>query len=283
MNQAYPKISIVTPSYNQGQYIEETILSVIGQNYPNLEYIIIDGGSTDNSVEIIKKYEKHLAYWVSEKDGGIYDAMNKGIDKATGEWIYFLGTDDVLCEGVLNELFGDGKYKEVDFLYGDAFFKNQKRTYDGTFNHLKLINANICHQAIFFRKETFSKIGKFELKYKIYADWYFNMCCFANNEIKKCYVPLIISEYNELGSSAKVFDTDFMIDKASIVITLLKKHISRKLFYCQLGDAIFTIMRYKSFIIGWREVILAIIYTRKINYYLKNAFYWSRQRLLNKI
>ncbi|NJL12522.1 MAG: glycosyltransferase [Microscillaceae bacterium] len=101
----YPKISIVTPSYNQGQYIEEAILSVIGQNYPNLEYIIIDGGSTDNTIEIIKKYEKHITYWVSEKDKGIYDAMNKGIDVATGEWIYFLGTDDLLSDNILIKIF----------------------------------------------------------------------------------------------------------------------------------------------------------------------------------
>lgn len=90
----YPKISIVTPSFNQGKYIEQTILSVLDQNYPNLEYIIIDGGSTDTTVDIIKKYEKHLTYWISEPDRGQTDAINKGFAKCTGEIFNWINSDD---------------------------------------------------------------------------------------------------------------------------------------------------------------------------------------------
>lgn len=93
-NNEWPKITVITPSYNQGLYIEETITSVLDQNYPNLEYIIIDGGSTDSSVSLIKKYEKHLAYWVSEKDSGQSNAINKGILKSTGTIIAWLNSDD---------------------------------------------------------------------------------------------------------------------------------------------------------------------------------------------
>jgi len=94
----YPKISIVTPSYNQAEFLERTILSVLNQNYPNLEYIIIDGGSTDGSVEIIKKYKKYLTYWVSEKDEGQSDAINKGFEKSTGEILAWLKTKGNLMQ-----------------------------------------------------------------------------------------------------------------------------------------------------------------------------------------
>jgi len=97
----WPKISIVTPSFNQGQFIEETIRSVLLQNYPNLEYIIIDGGSTDNSVEIIKKYEPWLTYWVSEKDNGQPHAINKGLSHCSGEIFNWINSDDYLTSGAL--------------------------------------------------------------------------------------------------------------------------------------------------------------------------------------
>ena len=98
MPEQYPKISIVTPTFNQGNFIEESILSVIEQQYPNLEYIIMDGGSTDSTIEIIKKYEKQLTYWVSEKDNGMYDALNRGFQRATGEIMGWLNSDDLLIK-----------------------------------------------------------------------------------------------------------------------------------------------------------------------------------------
>ena len=100
----FPKISIVTPSYNQGKYLEQTIRSVLDQNYPNLEFIIIDGGSSDNSVEIIKKYADRITYWVSEKDRGQTDALNKGVARCTGEVFGYINSDDLLLPGSLEHV-----------------------------------------------------------------------------------------------------------------------------------------------------------------------------------
>lgn len=97
MAQVLPKISIVTPSYNQSEFLEQTINSILTQNYPNLEYIIIDAGSTDGSVEIIKKYEKYLHFWCSESDAGQYDAINKGFAHSSGEIMAWLNSDDMYC------------------------------------------------------------------------------------------------------------------------------------------------------------------------------------------
>ena len=120
MPDRYPKISMVTVSYNQEAFIEKSILSVISQGYPNLEYIIIDGASTDRTPEIIRKYESGLAYWVSEKDKGMYDALHRGFQRTTGEIMGWLNSDDLLMPGALftlAEIFSNNK--DIDWLQGN--------------------------------------------------------------------------------------------------------------------------------------------------------------------
>jgi glycosyltransferase involved in cell wall biosynthesis len=119
-----PKISIITPSYNQGQYIEQTIQSVLNQNYPNLEYIIIDGGSTDNTVEIIKKYESKITYWVSEKDRGQSHAINKGLEKCTGILFNWINSDDYLEPGALHKIADTYLATKANIIIGTTKIEN---------------------------------------------------------------------------------------------------------------------------------------------------------------
>jgi glycosyltransferase involved in cell wall biosynthesis len=127
-HQAWPKVSIVTPSYNQGQFIEETILSVLSQGYPNLEYIIIDGGSNDKSVEIIKQYEQKLTYWVSEKDRGQAHAINKGFHIASGDILCWLNSDDMLLPGTIFYVAKEIAISHPMLLFGNCFHMKEGET-----------------------------------------------------------------------------------------------------------------------------------------------------------
>lgn len=177
----YPKISIVTPSYNQGKFIEETILSVLNQNYPNLEYIIIDGCSIDNSIKIVKKYENRIAYWVSEKDRGQSHAANKGFKRVTGDIIGWLNSDDTYlpqCFEYVVKAFRENPDTEV--VYGNFVQTNEenkvlrKRHVFSKFRYETLLFHNYLGQpAIFFKKRVLDKIGYLDESLHYTMDWDF--------------------------------------------------------------------------------------------------------------
>ena len=175
----WPKISIVTPSYNQGQFLEETIRSVLLQNYPNLEYIIMDGGSTDNSVEIIKKYEPWLTYWVSEKDNGQADAIYRGFEKATGEIIAWLNSDDFYLPGAISNAIKTLKTKlDRALVVGSSYHLSQSgvyiRKYYGisqSFKSLLINGMQFCQPACFWKRGKFFELGGFNRNLKSCFDY----------------------------------------------------------------------------------------------------------------
>lgn len=181
----YPKISIVTPSYNQGKFIEETILSVLNQNYPNLEYIIIDGGSADNSVEIIKKYQDRLAYWVSEKDRGQSHAVNKGFKRATGDIVGWLNSDDTyLPQCVENVVKAFKKNPDANAIYGNFVYIDEngktlwKRYVLSRFPYETLLfYTHFGQPAVFFKRKFLNKIGYLDerLIYGMDLDFFLRM------------------------------------------------------------------------------------------------------------
>ena len=232
----YSKISIITPSFNQAQYLEQTILSVLNQNYPNLEYIIIDGGSTDGSVEIIKKYEKHLAYWVSEKDNGQSEAINKGIKKSTGEIINWLNSDDYYEQDTLHKIANAFSNKETNVVcaHGKIFDSKTNTTlyisngtdiYDN--NLPKTIGwARIDQPETFFRKSVFDTLGLLnpDLRYLMDREFWLRYLFFYGlNGIKKMDAVIVNFRIHPQSktSNQKSF---FQIEHDTLFYQLAKQH-----------------------------------------------------------
>lgn len=165
------KVSVITVVYNSENYIGSTIESVINQDYSNLEYIIIDGGSKDSTISIIEKYKDKINHFISEKDSGIFDAMNKGLALANGEWIIYINSGDVFAtENILSDMFESNiETNNYDLIYGDVSLFNDEETYffNSRTNFWKINLNAICHQSVFIRK---SIHPKFNLSYKIAAD-----------------------------------------------------------------------------------------------------------------
>jgi len=177
-----PLVSVITPVLNARAGIDGVIRTVMEQSYPHVEHIIIDGGSEDGSVEVIKDHEKRLAYWVSEKDEGIYDAMNKGIDAAGGEWIYFLGSDDRFYnKDVLSSLFHEMPTpKTVSIIIAKVILPNGKQ-FKCRFNGSIIFKNTLHHQGVFYRKTVFEgyRYGMIDdntfKHYKISGDYDLNL------------------------------------------------------------------------------------------------------------
>lgn len=218
----YPKISIVTPSFNQGQFIEETILSVLNQNYPNLEYIIIDGGSTDDTIQIINKYADRISYWISEKDNGQSDALNRGFKRATGDIVCWINSDDILMPGALvtvMEYFSN--HKDIDFINGytlimDAdskilfnyFILKQKKWY------AKKGIYYLSQPSMFWKRTVFDKIGYLKEDFHAKMDHEFLIRIFKNNfkvgQVNKILAGFRVHSNSKTVLQGKIWSSDEM-------------------------------------------------------------------------
>jgi glycosyltransferase involved in cell wall biosynthesis len=201
-----PLVSIITVVYNAEQYLERTILSVIGQKYPAVEYIIIDGGSKDGTMNIVKKYEANITKWISEKDKGIYDAMNKGLAIASGEWVNFLnGGDAFYDEHTLHNLFGKEDTSRYNFIYGDSI--NIKENFTNYIKPKKLSKRSLkwslglCHQSVFVRK-TVSPMYDTAYRYKAEYNWVIDIVDGIQEDTIK-YFPVPVVYYSLGGFSEK--------------------------------------------------------------------------------
>lgn len=226
------KISIITISYNSCDVIEETLKSVTSQDYPLIEYIIIDGGSDDGTLEIIDKYSDKISVLVSEHDNGIYDAMNKGIMRATGDWINFMNCGDTFSDThVLSSVFIDNMILDNSkVIYGDCNLRKGHNLTQFKAVPLKKIHKCMpfCHQSCFVRR---AFIKPFNLSYKIAADFdFFYHLYYEEGESVFQYVPVVVANYEASeGVSYRMLDITM-----KEFIHIRKEHLTLHWFYTVL-------------------------------------------------
>jgi glycosyltransferase involved in cell wall biosynthesis len=235
LNSMLPKITIITPSYNQGDYIEQTIKSILDQNYPNLEYIIIDGGSTDQTVDIIKKYEDKITYWVSEPDRGQAHAINKGLEKATGDIVNWINSDDYLEPSALRALAEaviKNPKKQVFCGYTHCFWDEDKSTSHTYRMGLKknttatVFNVEMNQPGSFYKTEVLKQLGGVNESLNYVFDnelWMRFLCKYGQENV--LLINNLIAHFRQHGNSKSFGDgfEEFHEEKKNILNWIVEK------------------------------------------------------------
>lgn len=246
------KITIVTPVFNAEKTLEQSILSVVNQSYNNIEYIIIDGCSTDGSLDIIKKYEESIDYWISEPDKGIFDAMNKSIRKATGDYIYFLGADDSLVSKNIIQEIVQYLGERVDILSAPVWLVNEEYK-------IQRINFNKCdkisiteggmipHQGMFVKLQLMKEMP-FNNNFRYASDYEFLLKCVLQNKYLKC-IEIPVAYYCDSGASsaneeAVIYEYQQIMHECGIPEEVVNKNLKRKCQRKSIGSKIKDIRNY---------------------------------------
>jgi len=245
------KLSIITVNLNNAVGLKKTICSVINQTFLDIEYIIIDGGSLDGSLEIIKEYEKKITYWVSEPDSGIYNAMNKGIMHANGEYLQFLNSGDWLVnDSIIEKFLKETTY--CDLLYGnmimmmpDGKLQVNHGTGGSEITFLTFYFSYMIHPASFIRRELFYKYGFYDENLKIVSDWKFYLIAFGLNPSKIIYKNIDVTYYDMSGISfsqtelallerkkvlSELIPYPILVDLKNIELDLIRLNLIKKYF-----------------------------------------------------
>lgn len=234
-----PKVTIITVVFNAAALFEQYMANVIPFCNDEVELVMIDGNSTDGTLELLQNNSDKIDYWRSEPDKGIYDAMNKAVKFARGQWLYFLGMDDTLMEG-FPAMIADLQDAHTVY-YGNSIYYGKlfKKVYDSYF----LTKLNIVHQVIFYPRSVFDKYD-YDSKYKVYADYYLNLRLWHNPQFKFEYRDHLIAGFPEGGFSTHTKDLVFEQDRDM----LFKKYLGAKAYY-----------RYLNRTLGWFKTIIRFV------------------------
>ncbi|MCD8038928.1 MAG: glycosyltransferase [Lachnospiraceae bacterium] len=259
------KVSIITVSYNAVDTIEQTILSVLNQSYRNVEYIIIDGQSTDGTQEVIEKYKDKLAYYVSEPDGGIFDAMNKGIKQASGDVIGIINSDDWYELDAVANIVPCFESGDAEIVYG----KSRHIYLDGSVSYSEnmplselWMHMSVSHPSCFVKREVYQRKGLFDTKYRIAGDYEFMLGCYSSG-VKFKYIDKVIANFRYGGIS-----TTDTVAAARETLQVAKTYMD-KCFDCD-RETLLKLWEQKDLEVRLREMFL--YYPQILENHLTQAF-----------
>ena len=266
-----PRISIVTPSYNQAPFLEDTLRSVVSQDYPRTEHIVVDGGSTDGSVEIIRRYAPHLRSWVSERDRGQSHAINKGLAQATGDVLTWLNSDDTYLPGALDEVGRFfARHPDVDLVYGDYVYTDaggrpmRRRHVFDTISYESLLYHDYLGQpAVFFRRSLFDKVGPLDESLHYCMDWDLFLRMWP--VCRPRHIPKVLATYRlDHAAKSNAEETDGAVAAAHLV---QQRHMNRRFSSAWLNRAWHRGYFYASFLVRAWTVVRdnPLDYVRTIN------------------
>jgi len=211
---AAPLFSIIVPTLNVQHSIRACLDSIAAQTLAEYEVVLVDGGSIDKTLDIVETFTGTLGNRLTVhrgKDDGVYDAMNRGVGLAAGQWLFFLGADDTLVgNDTLAHVAGFIRDSGASHLvYGDVVMRSSSAREGGVFDLDRLLfERNLCHQSVFYRRELFASIGPYNLRYRIWADWDFNIRCFANPALVTRHMDIVVANYNDTGGLSTQEDVE---------------------------------------------------------------------------
>lgn len=209
-----PLFSLIVPTLNVATTLRSCLTSIAEQTFADFEIVVVDGGSTDETPAILASFAATLGERLTVlrgKDDGVYPAMNRGVERARGEWLLFLGADDTLVGSdtlaeVAAFIRGVGP---ADLVYGDVALRSSSARDGGAFDLDRLLfERNLCHQSVFYRRELFATIGPYNPRYRIWADWDFNIRCFANPALVTRHMDVVVANYDDTGGLSMQEDSE---------------------------------------------------------------------------
>ncbi len=227
-----PLFSLIVPTLNVETTLCASLDSVSQQTCTDFELILVDGGSTDGTLDVAKDFASRLGERLvihCGLDRGPYDAMNHGVSLSRGEWLFFLGADDILYDADTLARVASfiREHEPSDLVYGDVIMRSSALRYAGAFDLDRLLfEQNICHQAIFYRRELFAGIGPYNLRYRLWADWDFNIRCFSNPALVTRYMDIVVAHYDDTSGLSKREDEEL---KKSLPVFIRGSALSRQL------------------------------------------------------